>query len=144
MKRFLIVGIISILLVSCNTKPEQIEYGTDACHFCNMTIVDRQHASQIVTSKGKAFKYDAIECMLNSLNDDMSDSEIAHYLVADFNQPGQLMDATLSSYLISDQISSPMGANLSAFENEKAAQKAKEKFTGEIFSWEAIQNHLKP
>jgi copper chaperone NosL len=73
----------------------------------------------------------------------MKDTEIALYLVADFHQPGQLMDATTASYLISDQISSPMGANLSAFENEKVGLKAQEKFTGELYSWEEIQKHLK-
>lgn len=143
MKNFILLGIITTLLVSCNVSPQKIEYGTDACHYCNMTIVDRQHASQVVTTKGKAYKYDAIECMVHSLNDELKDTEIALYLTADFNQPGQLMDATMASYLVSDQISSPMGANLSAFENEKAAQKGKEKFTGEVFSWEEIQNHLK-
>lgn len=143
MKNFILLGIITTLLVSCNVSPQKIEYGTDACHYCNMTIVDRQHASQVVTTKGKAYKYDAIECMVHSLKDELKDTEIALYLTADFNQPGQLMDATMASYLVSDQISSPMGANLSAFENEKAAQKGKEKFTGEVFSWEEIQNHLK-
>jgi copper chaperone NosL len=108
-----------------------------------MTIVDRQHASQVVTTKGKAFKYDAIECMVHSLQDDLKDTEIALHLVADFDQPGKLMDATMASYLVSDKISSPMGANLSAFENEKAGEKAKEKFTGELYSWEKIQKNLK-
>ncbi len=143
MKQFIFLGIITALLISCNVSPQQIEYGTDACHFCNMTIVDRQHASQVATTKGKAYKFDAIECMVHSLQDELKDTKIALYLVADFNQPGQLMDATSSSYLISNQISSPMGANLSAFENVKAAQKVQEKFTGELFSWEEIQKHLK-
>ncbi|HET8804401.1 MAG TPA: nitrous oxide reductase accessory protein NosL [Aequorivita sp.] len=143
MKCFIFLGIITALLISCNVSPQPIEYGTDACHFCNMAIVDRQHASQIVTSKGKAYKYDAIECMIHSLQDELKETKIALYLTADFNQPGQLIDASMATYLVSAQIQSPMGANLSAFENEIAAQKAKEKFTGESFSWEEIQNHLK-
>jgi copper chaperone NosL len=143
MKTFIFLVIIAGFLTSCNVSPQQIEYGTDACHYCNMTIVDRQHASQVVTTKGKAYKYDAIECMVHSLKDELKDTEIALYLTVDFNQPGQLMDATMASYLVSDQISSPMGENLSAFENEKSAQKAQEKFTGQLFSWEEIQNHLK-
>jgi copper chaperone NosL len=143
MKYFIFIILITALLVSCNVSPQQIEYGTDACHYCNMTIVDRHHASQLVTTKGKAYKYDAIECMVHSLKDELKDTEIALYLTADFNHPGELMDATIASYLVSDQISSPMGENLSAFESEKSAQKAQEKFTGQLFSWEEIQNHLK-
>jgi len=143
MKYFIFLGLITVLLISCNVSPQHIEYGTDACHYCNMNIVDRQHASQLVTTKGKAHKYDAIECMVHSLQDEFKDTEITLYLTADFNQPGQLVDATTATYLVSEQISSPMGANLSAFENEIAAQKAMEKFRGELYSWEEIQNHLK-
>lgn len=143
MKYFIFMGMITALLFACDVSPQKIEYGTDACHFCNMTIVDRQHASEVVTTKGKAFKYDAVECMVHSLQDELKDTEIAMYLVTNFNQPDQFLDAKLAAYLVSDQIPSPMGANLSAFENENAAQKAKENFTGDIFSWEEIKKHLK-
>lgn len=30
-----------------------------------MTIVDKQHAAQVVTKKGKAYSFDAIECMVH-------------------------------------------------------------------------------
>ncbi len=143
MKSFILLFIVSALFVSCNVSPQPIEYGSDACHFCNMTIVDRQHASQLVTKKGKAYKYDAIECMIHSLQDDLKDTEMAFYLTSDFNQPGEMIDATKSTYLVSDQISSPMGANLSSFLNQKAAQDTRDKFTGELFTWEEIQKRLK-
>jgi len=143
MIRFFLLSIITVLLVSCEISPQKIEYGTDACHYCDMTIVDKQHAAQLVSTKGKAFKYDAIECMVHSLQEDMTDTEIALYLAADFNVPGQLMDATMATYLVSEQIQSPMGANLSAFENAEKAEKTKEEFTGTTYSWEEIQKHLK-
>lgn len=135
--------LVSLLFTACNVSPQPINYGTDACHFCDMTIVDRQHASQLVTAKGKAYKYDAIECMIHSSQDEFKDTEIAHYLVADFHQPGELIDAKNASYLISEQLQSPMGANLSAFLNTDAVQKAQEKFTGKIYTWKEIQDHLK-
>ena len=143
MIRFFLLCIISVLFVSCEISPQKIEFGSDACHYCDMTIVDRQHASQLVSTKGKAFKYDAIECMVHSYQEDMKDTEIALYLVADFNQPGELMDATSSTYLVSGKIQSPMGANLSAFRNADEAEKTKIEFSGEIYSWEEIQQHLK-
>lgn len=143
MTRFFLLSIITVLLVSCEISPQKIEYGSDACNYCDMTIVDKQHAAQLVTTKGKAYKYDAIECMVHSLQEDMTDTPIALYLAADFNQPGQLMDATMATYLVSEQIQSPMGANLSAFENAEKAEKTKEEFTGTTYSWEEIQKHLK-
>lgn len=143
MKQFIFLSIITLLFASCNVSPQPINFGSDACHFCNMTIVDRQHASQLVTTKGKAFKYDAIECMVHSLQDEFKNTEMAHYLVADFNQPGELTDATKASYLVSEKLQSPMGANLSAFLSVDAGQKAQEKFTGTIYTWIEIQEHLK-
>lgn len=143
MKQFLFLAVISLLLASCNVDPQPINYGSDACHFCDMTIVDRQHASQLVTSKGKAYKYDAIECMVHSLQDEFVDTEMVHFLVADFREPGELINATKASFLVSEKLQSPMGANLSAFLNEEAGKKAQEEFTGETYSWEEIQEHLK-
>lgn len=143
MKNFIKLILVSALLWSCNVQPEAIEYGKDACHFCNMTIVNRQYASQLVTSKGKVYKYDATECMIHSLESELQNTQIAMYLVSDFNEPGQLMDATSATYLVSDKISSPMGANLSSFKDEITAKDANKKFQGEIFSWKQIQTYLK-
>lgn len=143
MIRFFLLSLITVFFVSCEISPQKIEYGADACHYCDMTIVDKQHASQLVSTKGKAFKYDAIECMVHSLQENMEDTEIAMYLVADFDKPGELMDATSSTYLVSEKIQSPMGANLSAFANKEGAEKTKEKFSGEVYTWEEIQKHLK-
>ena len=143
MKQFIFLVSVSLLLLSCNVEPQPINYGSDACHYCEMTIVDKQHASQLVTSKGKAYKYDAIECMVHSLQDEFKDTEMAHYVVADFQQPGALIDAKKASYLVSENLQSPMGANLSAFLNEEAGMKAQQKFTGDTYTWEEIQDHLK-
>ncbi len=143
MKSFAFIAILSMLLFGCNAGPQPIAYGTDACHFCNMTIVDRQHAAQVVTTKGRAYKYDAIECMVHSLQDEFRDTEMKFYLTANFDRPGEMMDAHSATFLVSDEIPSPMGANLSAFENEAQAQKAQDKFTGKLFTWEEIQKHLK-
>ena len=143
MKRFFLLSVFTVLLVSCEISPEKINYGSDACNYCDMTIVDRQHSAQMVTSKGKSFKYDAIECMVHALQEDMTDTEIAIYLVADFNEPGELMEAKTATYLVSEQIQSPMGANLSAFKSADEAEKMKEKFTGKTYTWEEIQKHLK-
>src|SRR5690606_5587806 len=142
MKQFIFLGIISLLLSSCNVSPQPVNYGSDACHYCDMTIVAPQHASQMVTSKGKAYKYDAIECMVHSLQDEFKDTEMAYILVADFDRPGELINASDAGYLVSEEIKSPMGENLSAFNGKEAAEKAKEKFTGKVFTWEEIKKHL--
>ena len=139
MKRVQLTALMAVLclLVSCKIEPEQINFGSDACHFCKMTIVDQQHAAQYVTNKGKQFKFDAIECLVNELAEKKSD-DIALLLVADYNSPGQMIPATSAIYLISPEIKSPMGANLSGFITENDALAAKGENEGEIYSWVSL------
>ena len=59
MKRLSLL-IILCSFFSCSKTPQPINYGTDMCHFCQMTIVTKTHAAQMVTTKGKQYKFDAI------------------------------------------------------------------------------------
>lgn len=125
------------LLFSCDVEPEQINYGNDACHFCKMTIVDQQHAAQYVTKKGKQFKFDAIECMVNELSENEIE-KIAIFLVSDYKEPGHMTSALDATYLISKEIKSPMGANLSAFESAKIANNTKDDSGGDLYTWNQL------
>ena len=122
------------LWLSCEVTPEKVHYGSEACQFCKMTIVDQQHAAQYVTKKGKQFKFDAVECMVNDLSDKEVE-KIALLLVADYEAPGQMIPASKAAFLISKEIKSPMGANLSAFSSVQAANLTKNKSGGEIYDW---------
>lgn len=138
MKSSVYILVFALSLISCEIGPEPIHYGEDGCEYCKMTIVDRQHAAELVTSKGKVYKFDAIECMVN-FRKDHKDIQYALYLVTDFSNPGELVDATISTFLISENISSPMGANLSAFYDESAAREIQSTHGGEIYDWHEIQ-----
>lgn len=133
--------LIFLMLGACKVEPEPINYGSDACHYCSMTIVDKQHAAEFVTDTGKAFKFDAIECMMNGLKDS-DGTQIALYLVTDFENAGQLIDGRKATYLISKNISSPMGGNLSAFENREAADMVQSEQTGELFTWQDLRRRF--
>ena len=126
-----------LLLYGCEVKPQEIHYGADGCSFCKMTIVDTQHAAQIVTTKGKSFKYDAIECMLNHMKG-WDQAPIKYHLVTDYSQPKHLVDATKAQYLISQAIPSPMGAFLTAFRDEQNREDVRLKEGGEAHAWESI------
>ncbi len=136
MKKYIILLTTTFLFMACKVEPKKIEYGVDACHFCKMTIVDQTHASEIVTKKGRDYKYDAIECMLQDL-DKRDVNSIALFLVTDYTKPTILIDAKKAVYLISKEIKSPMGAFLSAFSNKESI-----KVKGKIYSWEEINKHF--
>lgn len=135
-------GIVILLLVSsCKISPQKIEYGKDQCSFCIMNIVDKTHAAQYVTKKGKQFKFDSIECLINDLSD-KNEEDLAILLVSDYGNPGKMIPAKTAAYLISKEIKSPMGANLSALSAYGEAQELQRDHTGEIYAWDTLKQKL--
>ncbi|GAA4895064.1 hypothetical protein GCM10023311_19720 [Flaviramulus aquimarinus] len=107
-----------------------------------MTIVDKVHAAEIVTKKGKVYKFDATECMINFLKE-FESSEIKLYLSNNYTEPEALIDATTATFLISENIPSPMGAFLSAFKNDVDAKKTQADKGGHVYTWTELLAHFK-
>tara|TARA_R110000868_G_scaffold342194_2_gene603002 strand:+ start:13840 stop:14313 length:474 start_codon:yes stop_codon:yes gene_type:complete len=131
-----------LILFSCNVAPQAIDYGNEACHFCTMTIVDKLHAAEIVTQKGKVYKFDSTECMINFMNE-LDTSTIKLYLSNNYTEPEALIDATTATFLISKNVPSPMGGFLSAFKNKEDAVQVQTAKEGTIYSWDELLNHYK-
>ncbi len=142
MKKLITLFSLLLLATACNVKPKQINYGEDMCHYCSMTIVDRQHAAQLVTNKGKVFNFDAAECMIHSLPEFDQDA-IALFLVTDYEEPEKLIDATKATFIVTPEIPSPMRANLSALKSRERALALQTLKQGDLYSWQEIQLHLK-
>lgn len=128
-------------MVSCSTDPASIDFGHDQCDFCKMNIVDPMHTAQYVTSKGKQFKFDAIECMVADINE-VNNMDLAEMRVSDYGDKGKMVDADKATYLISDKLKSPMGAGLSAFSSREKALEAQVEYTGSLHDWEALKVKL--
>ena len=141
-KTFITLLGVMMLITSCNVEPKEIQYGNDHCYHCDMTVVDKAHSAEYVTKKGKAFVFDAVECLVMKINQDKNEEIMAFVLVADFSNPGTLVDAATATYLVSEQIKSPMGANLSAFSDKDQAEKLREEHGGDLFTWEEIKQKL--
>jgi len=137
-----ILLLLSPLLIACQIEPSPIEYGKDACVYCKMNIVDKQHAAEIVTEKGKAYKYDAIECMILDIHE-RDEKEIALFLITDYENPGKLVDATKASYLISENLPSPMGANLTGFHSKSEAEVKHTEKGGTLYTWDELNLVIK-
>lgn len=141
LKQFSFVALL-LVLTSCNIEPKAIEYGSDGCYFCKMTIVDKVHAAEIVTNKGKVYKFDASECMINFMKE-FDASEVKFYLTNIYTEPETLVDATQATFLISKNVPSPMGAFLTAFKNKEDAEKVQLEKEGTLFTWNELLIHFK-
>lgn len=134
--RIIIVLLILITLASCGSEPEPINYGHDECEFCRMLITDNKYGAELITDKGKVYKFDSIECMVefslvkNTLGDTNN-----KLLITDFYNPGNIIDARNSFYVKNDEFRSPMGLNVTAFNGDEQAQKFISANGGEKLSW---------
>lgn len=133
-----------MILTGCSKGPQPLNFGTDQCEHCRMTISDKKFGAEIVNDKGKAFKFDAAECMIKYLTSENTDENNYMLLVIDYNQPETLIDAKSAAYIVSPLIKSPMGEDLAAFKSKKDAEEELNKIkNGNIYTWDEIKNKLK-
>ncbi|WP_228853035.1 nitrous oxide reductase accessory protein NosL [Aegicerativicinus sediminis] len=140
LKQISLTGLVW-LIISCKPSPKPIEYGIDDCQYCKMTIIDKIHGSEMVTKKGKVYKFDAAECMIHFLQG-FDPNEIELYLTNSFDHPSQLVDATQAFYLVSENLPSPMGEFLTAFKNEGEAIDILATQGGTLYNWNEIKKIL--
>ena len=137
-KLFAIIAFV-FLMASCSIGPEPIVYGHDGCAYCEMTIMDQRYGTELVTSKGKIFKFDSVECLVKYLKDGEVDQQnIKLVLLTPFNHPETLEDANSSYILHSQNMPSPMGMFLTAFKDEATAKKIQQENGGTIYTWQEL------
>lgn len=125
------------LLAACSHSPEPILYGKDACTHCKMTIMDKRFATEVISVKGKIYKFDAVECMAGFLRENpaVANDPESSLLVNDFGHPGTFSDARKAWYLHDASLASPMGGNLAAFINRRAAEAAQQDSAAIVSDW---------
>jgi copper chaperone NosL len=135
---------ILLLFISCSTEPEPLVYGTDICHFCKMTLMDKKFGAELVTQKGKVYKFDDMNCFLNFYNSGYEPVEdFKHKLVVDYANPSKLIDATNSFYLKSAAIRSPMNGEVAAFESKESMDTFKKEWKAIYLGWGEVTTQYK-
>ncbi len=136
--------LISVLVSSCSVQPEPLQYGKDVCHFCKMTLIDKKFGAELVTHKGKVYRFDDLNCMLNFYNSGYEEAEAFQYkLVVDFSVPGQLIDASNAFYLKSSALRTPMGSEVAAFESKNSLDMHKKEINGIFLAWGEVVTQYK-
>lgn len=112
-----------LFMVSCTgQKPEMILLGQDACHHCRMKITDPRFGGELVTKKGKVYKFDSLECLHEYKN--LHSDEYKIYVVNSL-AGGALIEAEKAEFEVRSDIRSPMGLGI-------LAQPLNEKSGGEV------------
>jgi copper chaperone NosL len=133
------IAAIMLVLAGCSTKPESIAFGKDHCHFCKMTIVDEKFGAELVTRKGKVYKFDDVKCLLDYYNTaEEPQGSFVHKLVVDFAGQGALIDVNTAHFLASPEIRSPMNGQVAAFHSPEAMDEAKKQWSANHLSWDDL------
>ena len=140
-KTTLIAVMLTFQLSACSSGPQPIKYGTDGCDFCKMTISDNRFGGELITQKGKAYKFDDMHCLSSFLKSNyIEPNDIGEIYLVDFSRPGTLIVSKESFLLKSETLRSPMGANIAAFKEKDSMTKFSLQYPGEGISWETLKN----
>lgn len=130
--------VVAGALTSCSTGPEPLQYGKDVCEQCRMMIMDPAFGAEIVTARGKIFRFDAAECMLDYLQAGTADPEKDRFLTTDMAAPRTLIDARTAFYVIDPAFRSPMGGNIASFTTRPRAENSERDPASRVLTWDQL------
>ncbi len=132
------VIMISGLLSACNNAaPKPIKLNTDKCDYCSMTIADGRFGAELITRKGRCYKFDDLQCMLDYKKEKTS-IEYKVFYVNDYNGNNQLIDASKAFYVQNEDLRSPMGGNTAAFLTQENAIRFGKNKSALVQTWTEI------
>lgn len=126
-------------LFSCsNNKPVAIKYNADKCDHCKMTITDARFAAELVTQKGRAYKFDDINCMTAYAKEHAS-TAVKTFWINEYGTGNQLIDAEKAYYIKTEVLKSPMGGNTAAFAVKEQAEAFGDSNQQQAMTWEIVK-----
>ncbi|MBK7665996.1 MAG: nitrous oxide reductase accessory protein NosL [Sphingobacteriaceae bacterium] len=134
-----VLPIILFSFSSCEpSKPDAIKLNSDNCDNCGMTISNPKFATVLFTTKGRTYKFDDISCLLDYKNENKERTNGAALYVANFLGENQLLPVETAIYVKGENVKSPMGGNIAAFENKENATKYAADVSAEFIDWNTI------
>ena len=138
-KIILFFSLMMLVISSCSKQPESIAYGEDECEFCKMIVMDKRYGAELVTDKGKIYKFDSVECLVGYIdNKKLNEKDYSSVWVGNYSNPGNLIDASKAIYLKNDELRSPMGLNVLAVETQDQFDVIFEKDGGKKLVWKDL------
>lgn len=122
----------------CSTGPRPFQLGKDACDYCDMTVSDPRFGAEIITKKGKVYKFDDLHCLAAFRKQKTDTNQIKEIYLVSFDSPHNFIKASEALLLKSGNLHSPMGGNVAAFENKEQLNAVEDKVHGEQISLQQL------
>lgn len=132
-----------LFFTGCTPETEPIAYGKDNCEECKMTIMDAKFGGEIVSKKGKVFKFDDARCIGKFLDRrGIELTEIHQTLFTNYTGEHEFIDVKDAFFVVGSQLKSPMGSNAAAFSKKEEADNKAAEIEGKVTSWATLFNVL--
>lgn len=106
--------------------------------------MDKKFGAELVTRKGKVYKFDDIKCMLAFYNSgEVDQRDYAYKLVVDLSRPAKFIDAADAFYVKSPAIKTPMAGHVAAFANKNTMETANKQLKGIYLVWGELVTQFK-
>lgn len=129
----LILLSVTLLMSSCSVDPEPIRIGRDACYFCKMGVTDKRFGAELITKKGKIYKFDDLHCLVAFTKEAIVKNEdIQGMYLVDFEEPHGFVELKNAFLFRSEILRSPMGSNTAAFLSEEKLKTFEQSNPGEV------------
>ena len=104
-----------------------------------MTISDNRFGGEIITQKGKIYKFDDAQCVLSFLKSGQLDqTQVREIYFTDFTNGHALVKSDQAFFLKSEKLKAPMGGDLTAFSNKDSLNAVLTEFNGSEHQWDQI------
>jgi copper chaperone NosL len=131
--------VLAVVVAGCAIAPEPLHLGAEECAHCRMVITEPQFAAQALNARGKAFKFDAVECLAGwVLAEEIPAAEIHSLWVADFRNPERWVPVEEARFVRTDAVHTPMGMGVIALLDSEAARAEQAARGGEIYDWKGV------
>ena len=141
MNWMVISAVLIFALASCSSGPQPIKLGEEPCAFCKMTISDNRFGAEIITKKGRIYKFDDTHCVLGFMKSNtISSDDIKDTYLVNFDEPHNFVDAHKAFLLKSSELRSPMGGNIGAFDEKIKMETANSGIKGQgvVVTWDEL------
>lgn len=126
-------------------KPEvePIRFGTDSCAHCKMTIIDPKFGAALLTTTGKTYKFDDVNCLSMYLESGSPGADmVASLWIVDFGAPREYVAAENAYLIISEKIRSPMASQTAAFSDPHRRDAQLQVWGGEVLDWKTAHKRF--
>lgn len=146
MKKIAFLLLVILVLAACaqgaaELKPPEIRYGETTCTDCNMIISDERFAAayayEVGTGRYQSAVFDDIGDMLRYAGEHPEQTIAARY-VHDYESK-EWIDAVAASYVVSQDIATPMASGIAAFSTADRAEALAYSLGSKVFTWDELK-----